>query len=144
MATHAARIQASNPPASNESPRYPIGSRRQVHSRVRDFAGNLMIPAAAPADDGRLDKAARFIVAPGAIDPPARKGQLIGSASILAQNLNRFVGGRLVISIEFRQSLSACSHCKISMNQNVPQVTRILELQIWQHWFKDVASTSSS
>jgi hypothetical protein len=103
-----------------------------------------MIPAAAPADDGRLDQASRFIVAPGAIHPAARKGQLIGSASVLAQNLDWFVDRRFVISIEFRQSLSACSHCKISMNQNVTQVMRILEPQIWQHWFKDVASTSSS
>jgi hypothetical protein len=105
--------------------------------------GNLTIPAAAPADHGRFDQTTRFVVAPRSINPATGKRQLISSTSVLAQDLNGFVDWRLMIAVEFRQPLSACSHCEISMNQNVPQVMRILEPQIWQHWFKDVASTSS-
>jgi hypothetical protein len=55
----------------------------------------------APADHGGLNRAAGFVVAPIAIDEAARKRQLIGSAMVFAEHLDRLIRWRVSLAIEF-------------------------------------------
>jgi hypothetical protein len=68
------------------------------------------LPRQAPADHGRLDRAAGFAVAPFAIDPSARERQLISAAVILAQYLHRLIRWRLAVAVEFSQTSFARCH----------------------------------
>src|SRR5260221_10091972 len=54
---------------------------------ARDGSSFGSLPA--PADHGRLDGAAGFMVAPCPIDKAAGERQLIGAAVVLAQHLDR-------------------------------------------------------
>src|SRR5258708_39684810 len=64
----------------------------------------------APADHGRLDGAARFMIAPCPIDKAAGERQLIGAAMVLAQHLDRQIRRRFSIAIEFSQTSFARCH----------------------------------
>jgi hypothetical protein len=59
-------------------------------------------PVQPPADHGRLDRAARLMIAPRAIDETAGERQLIGSAVVLAQYLNRLIRRRFSRAVKLR------------------------------------------
>jgi hypothetical protein len=65
----------------------------------------------------------RIAVAPFAVDAAASEWQLISSAFIFTQNLDRLVRRRFAIAVEFRESLEACGHRQIPfaiMRRQVP------------------------
>jgi len=63
-----------------------------------------------PADHGCFQRAAGFVVAPLAVEIIAGERQLIGSALVLAQHLDRRARWRFARAIEFSQSSIACCH----------------------------------
>lgn len=73
-----------------------------------------------PSNNHCFDKTSGFAVAPLAVDAAACEWQLIGSALVLTQNLNRFVGRWFTIAVKFRESLDTCRHRQIPFAKNGP------------------------
>ena len=65
-----------------------------------------------PTDHGCFQRAAGFVVAPLAVEIVAGEWQLIGSALVLAQHLDRRARWRFAGAIEFSQSSFARCHGK--------------------------------
>src|SRR5262249_33925118 len=63
-----------------------------------------------PADHGRFQRTAGFVIAPSAVRKTAGEWQLVGSALILAQDLDRHPRWRASRAIEFSQSSFARCH----------------------------------
>src|SRR5438105_14834241 len=63
-----------------------------------------------PADHGRLDGIAGLVIAPLAIDKAAGERQLIRSAVVLAEHLDRLFGRRCAKPVELRQPLFPRCH----------------------------------
>ena len=69
-----------------------------------------LMPGHAPADHSGLDRASGLVIVPPAVDKVAGKRQLIGSAMVLAQDLDRQARWWNAGAIEFGQSSFACCH----------------------------------
>ena len=63
-----------------------------------------------PSDHGCFQSAAGFVVAPLTVEIIAGERQLVGSALVLAQHLDRRARWRFACAIEFCQSSLACCH----------------------------------
>ena len=63
-----------------------------------------------PADHGCLQCAAGFVIPPPAVEITAGERQLVGSALVLAQHLDRQARWRFARAIEFSQPSFACCH----------------------------------
>ena len=63
-----------------------------------------------PSNHGCFQCAAGFVVAPLAVEIIAGERQLIGSALVFAQHLDRRARWRFARAIEFSQSSFACCH----------------------------------
>ena len=76
----------------------------------------------APADNSRLDSVAGFVVEPLAIHESAGEWQLIGSAMILAQNLNRLIRRWLSFAVELgKTSFARCHATNLPRYQSPPR-----------------------
>ena len=63
-----------------------------------------------PADHGRFNRAAGFVIAPFAIDVAAGERQLIGAAVVFAKHLDRLIRRRFAVAIELSQPSFARCH----------------------------------
>jgi hypothetical protein len=84
-------------------------SFRRVLAQFRR-TGRALPALQPPGDHGCLQRATRLVIAPFPIDKPAREGQLIRSALVLAQNLHRLVRRWCAFAVELSQPFLARRH----------------------------------
>ena len=75
----------------------------------------LLLAAQAPANHGCFECAAGLVIAPFTVDKTTGKGQLIGAALVLAQNLHRLVWRRSSFAVELSQPFLARCHLEFPL-----------------------------
>ena len=119
--------------------KFQIGSIRRCAchgesgSSSRSAAALLVAHAGkAPADHGRFERAARFLVEPFAVGIETGEGQLIGAAVILAEHFDCLSRRRFSIAIELRQPLFTRSHSvHLPRNGSSNEPHCPIEVSVW-------------